>query len=65
MYSNELLSDTINEKIKDLSTFFRRIVKYKDYLFSFLHYPDLPADNNGSERAIRNVKVKQKISGQF
>jgi transposase len=61
----KLLSENINEKTKDLHVFFKRMTKYKDYVFSFLHYPDVPADNNGSERAIRNVKVKQKISGQF
>jgi transposase len=39
--------------------------KKRDYIFTFLYYKDTPADNNGSERAIRVVKVKQKISDQF
>lgn len=60
-----LLEEKIDEKIADLETFRKRMVKYKDYLFNFLYYPDVPPDNNGSERAIRNIKVKQKISGQF
>jgi transposase len=62
---NDLIEQKCNEKIAELVTFHKRITKYKGYLFNFLNYPDVPPDNNGSERAIRNVKVKQKISGQF
>jgi transposase len=50
---------------KDLMAFYRRMKKYKDHLFNFLFDPDIPPDNNASERAIRNVKVKQKVSGLF
>jgi hypothetical protein len=50
---------------KELNAFHKRIAKYQDFVFSFLHYYKVPPDNNGSERAIRNLKVKQKISGQF
>lgn len=39
--------------------------KHKDKVFTFLHYPEVPAENNASEGAIRNIKVKQKVSGQF
>ncbi len=39
--------------------------KKRDYIFTFLYNKDTPPDNNGSERAIRVVKVKQKISDQF
>ena len=37
----------------------------KDCILNFLLYFNVPPDNNGSERAIRNIKVKQKVSGQF
>lgn len=60
-----LLEAPLNPKHKELVTFQKRITKYRDHIFTFLYHPDVPPDNNGSERAIRNVKVKQKISGQF
>ena len=43
----------------------KSITKSKDKIFTFLLDENIPADNNGSERAIRNIKVKQKVSGQF
>lgn len=62
---NDLLEEPLNPKHTELITFQKRIIKYRDHILTFLYHPDVPPDNNGSERAIRNVKVKQKISGQF
>ncbi|QCY70342.1 IS66 family transposase [Antarcticibacterium flavum] len=60
-----LLERPPERKNKELYTFYKRMCREKQYLFTFLFLDDVPSDNNASERAIRNVKVKQKISGQF
>lgn len=62
--SRKLLSEHITGP-KKLLTLKRRLVKYENYLWNFLKNKSVPPDNNASERAIRNIKVKQKISGQF
>ncbi len=60
-----LLDHPPDEKDKKLFTFYKRMCRERQHLFTFLFIEAVPADNNASERAIRNVKVKQKISGQF
>ncbi len=52
-----------SETQKQLNSF--RKAHEKNQIFTFLEHPNIPPDNNGSERAIRNVKVKIKVSGQF
>ena len=53
------------EKHKQSITFFKAMNKLRNALFAFLYDSRIPFDNNSSERAIRNVKLKMKISGQF
>lgn len=60
---DDLLAQPL-DKSKTL-TFQKAILKHRGYVFTFLYYAEVPPDNNGSERAIRNIKVKQKVSGQF
>ena len=62
---DNLLSEPLEPKHKEMIAFQKRITRYRDHVFTFLYHPDVPPDDIGSERAIRNVKVKQKISGQF
>ena len=52
-------------KTKKTIVFQSAMKKHRNYLFAFLYNKDVPFDNNGSERAIRNFKVKMKVSGQF
>jgi transposase len=69
---DELLSAQTDVKHKKVTSFKKRLNKYRNHIFTFLYHADVPPDNNGSERAIRNIKVKQtrlpdgqEISGQF
>lgn len=60
-----LLQNPPDKQHKKLMSFYKRMCRESEQLFVFLYIEEVPPDNNASERAIRNVKVKQKISGQF
>ncbi len=62
---DRLLALPPDKKDKKLYTFYKRMCRERQHLFTFLFLENVPPDNNASERAIRNVKVKQKVSGQF
>jgi transposase len=61
----EFLNEDIGKPFRKIIALQKRLAKYQDYLFLFLKNELVPPDNNGSERAIRNFKVKQKVSGFF
>jgi len=54
-----------NSPSKKTIVFKKTMKKHRGYLFTFLYHVEVPPDNNGSERVIRNFKVKLKVSGQF
>lgn len=60
-----LLNLTLSENHSKAKTLQKNLLKHQAYILYFLYHPKVPPDNNGAERAIRNIKVKQKISGQF
>ncbi|MFV0545602.1 MAG: IS66 family transposase [Bacteroides sp.] len=62
---DRLLNESVAHLHEDFQKFKNGIFKCKDYLFTFLQNPDVPYDNNASERGIRKIKVKQKVSRCF
>jgi transposase len=61
----ELLQIDYSAKHTKLRAFIKRMIKNRGAILTFLYHLEVPPDNNGSERAIRNAKVKMKISNQF
>jgi transposase len=62
---DELLKVDYSRFNSKLQALVKRLIKHRESILTFLYHPDVPADNNASERAIRMVKVKTKVSGQF
>ena len=61
----EPLSSSLDPTYQKAKTLQKSLLKHQQYILYFLYQPKFPTDNYVSESAIRNVKVKQKISGQF
>lgn len=64
LMKQEIKADPL-EKQEAIETFRTNLNKKKDFILTFLKTEGVPPDNNASERAIRPVKTKLKVSGQF
>jgi len=61
----KILSDDHSREHKKVKSLLKKLNRCRNHIFEFLYNEKVPPDNNGSERAIRNVKVKQKVSTMF
>src|SRR4030042_6650172 len=61
------LDDLIKENVAgaERKRLQKRFKKHREKILCFMNDPDIPWHNNSSERAIRNSKLHQKISGCF
>jgi hypothetical protein len=62
---DKLLNYPLYNLHEDFGRLQRSLLKHRESIFRFLSNPDIPYDNNATERAIRIFKVKQKVSGCF
>ena len=61
----KLLGESLTHLNGEFESFKKGILKVENYLFTFLTNPHVPYDNNASERGVRKIKIKQKVSGCF
>jgi transposase len=62
---NALMEQDLGSLDKKFGALQKSLKKHSDHLFGFLEHVGVPYDNNASERSIRPLKVKQKVSGMF
>lgn len=62
---DSLMQENLDEFDEKFQALQKSLVKHENHLFTFLQNPDVPPDNNASERTIRPLKIKQKVSGMF
>ncbi len=63
---NSLLELSIDQEMYPLSfTFQKQMIMLREAILPCIYDSEIPPDNNASERAIRNAKVKMKVSGMF
>lgn len=60
-----LLKVPLAEHQRESRKLLRALETHQKKLFVFLEVPGVPATNNSSEQAVRNLKVKQKVSTHF
>ena len=58
---NQWLQYQIDETYKKSKKLHKKLLAKQDCILYFLLQSNVPPDNNGSKRAIRNIRVKQKI----
>jgi transposase len=62
---NTLMNQDLSLLDKQFHALQKSLIKHSNHLFQFLEYVNVPYENNASERSIRPLKVKQKVSGGF
>jgi Transposase and inactivated derivatives len=60
-----LIMQDLSSLDKKFQSLQKSLNKHSQHLFQFLEHEDVPYENNASERSIRPLKVKQKVSGMF